>query len=82
MTTFRFEDMLVGLIGLVLLPMIAWRIVRGLREGRLPVYRTYLSREESGSKFAVLLALHVASFVLVGLIAADLLLGLGLKEAL
>jgi hypothetical protein len=76
------EDLLVGLIALALLPMIAWRVRRGLREGRLPLYRTYVSREEAGSKFGFLLALHAASFVLVAVIALDLLFQLGLKEAL
>ena len=76
------EDLLVGLIALALLPMIAWRVRRGLSEGRLPLYRTYVSRDEAGSKFGLLLALHALSFVLVAVIAADLLFRLGLKEAL
>lgn len=70
-------DLLVGMAGVALLPMIAWRIWRGLKEGRLPLYRTYVSRDEAGSKFGLLLALHALSFVVVALIAADLLLGLG-----
>jgi hypothetical protein len=74
------EDLLVGLIGLILLPLIAWRIVRGLRTGRLPVYRSYMSREESGAKFNVLLALHALSFVLVAAMAADLLFNLGFRS--
>jgi hypothetical protein len=78
----RGEDLLVAAIGLALLPMIAWRIRRGLREGRLPLYRTYVSRDEAGSKFGLLLALHALSFVVVAVIAADLLFQLGLKEAL
>jgi hypothetical protein len=78
----RPEDLFVGAIGLILLPLIGWRIVRGLREGRLPIYRTYLTREESGSRFGALLALHVASFVVVAAISFDLLFGLDLKEAL
>ncbi len=78
----RSEDLLVGLIAVALLPMIAWRIRRGLREGRLPLYRTYVERSEAGSKFNVLLGLHALSFVLVALIAADLIFQLGLKEAL
>jgi hypothetical protein len=73
------EDLFVGLVGLALLPLIAWRIRRGLKEGRLPLYRTYLSRDEAGSKFGLLLGLHVLSFVAVAVIAADLLLGLGLR---
>ena len=82
MTTSRSEDLLVGLIGLVLLPLIANRVLRGLRDGRLPIYRTYLSREENGTKFAALLGLHLLSFVVVATIAADLLLNLGIREAL
>ena len=78
----RSEDLLVGALALALLPLIAWRVIRGLKEGRLPLYRTYVGRGESGSKFAVLLALHALSFVLVALIAADLIFQLGLKEAL
>jgi hypothetical protein len=52
-----------------------------LKEGRLPLYRTYVAREE-GSKFALLLGLHALSLVLVAGIAADLLFQLGLKEKL
>jgi hypothetical protein len=76
------EDLLAGLIAAALLPLIAWRIRRGLREGRLPLYRTFVERDEAGSKFGLLLALHALSFVLVALIAADLLFQLGLKEPL
>lgn len=76
------EDLLAGLIAAALLPLIAWRIRRGLKEGRLPLYRTFVGRDEARSKFGLLLALHALSFVLVAVIAADLLLQLGLKEAL
>jgi hypothetical protein len=75
------EDLLVGLIAAALLPLIALRVRRGLKEGRLPLYRTYVERGEAGSKFGLLLALHALSFVVVALIAADLLFQLGLKEA-
>jgi hypothetical protein len=76
----RSEDLLVGAIALALLPMIAWRIRRGLKEGRLPLYRTYVSRDEAGSKFGLLLVLHALSFAMVAAIAADLLLDLGLRS--
>lgn len=76
------ENLLVGLIALVLAALIARRIWRGQRDGRLPIRRTYLTREESRAKFAVLLALHALTLVLLLLIAADLLLGLGLRNAL
>lgn len=76
------ENLLVGIIALALLPVIGWRIWRGLREGQLPVYRTRLHRADSGAKFAILLGLHALAFLLVALVAADLLLGLGLRERL
>ena len=82
MTTFRSEDLLVGIIGLILLPLIATRVIKGLREGRLPLYRTYVRREEDGAKFAMLLGVHSLSFVIVAAISADLLFNLGLREAL
>ncbi|HEX8467168.1 MAG TPA: hypothetical protein VF620_05135 [Allosphingosinicella sp.] len=75
------EDLLVGLIALALVPLIAWRVRRGLKDGRLPLYRTYVRRDQ-GSKFALLLGLHALSLVLVAGIAADLLFQLGMKEAL
>jgi hypothetical protein len=78
----RSEELIVGLVALALLPLIGWRIVRGLRDGRLPIYRTYLDRAHSRSKFGLLLALHAISLVLIAVVAADLLLGLGLRDAL
>jgi len=80
--TFQGENLVVGLVALALLPIIGWRILRGLKGGQLPVYRTRLQREESGSKFAVLLGLHALAFLLIALVAADLLFGLGLRERL
>jgi hypothetical protein len=78
----RVENLLVGLVALALLPVIGLRIWRGLREGRLPVYRTYLNRDEGAAKFNVMLGLHALSFVLIALVAADLLFNLGLREML
>lgn len=77
--TFQDENFLVGLIALVLLPLIALRIWRGVRDGRLPIYRTYHNRAESAAKFNVLLALNAIGFLLIALIVADLLLGLGFR---
>ena len=78
----RSEELIVGLVALALLPLIGWRIVRGLRDGRLPVYRTYLNRGEAPGKFNFLLALHALSLAMIAVVAADLLLGLGLREAM
>jgi len=80
--TFNGENLLVGLIALALLPLIALRIWRGVRDGRMPIYRAHLDRAESAAKFNVLLALNAVAFLLIALVAADLLLGLGLRERL
>ena len=76
------ENLLVGLVALALLPLIGLRIWRGVRDGRMPIYRTYHDRADSAAKFNVLLALNAVAFLLIALAAADLLLGLGLRERL
>ena len=76
------ENLLVGLVAAALLPLIAWRILRGLREGRLPLYRAYIARGDGAAKFGVLLALHALSLLLIGLVAADLLFNLGIRDSL
>ncbi len=73
MTISRSEDLLVGLIALLLLPLIGHRILRALRTGRVPLYRTYLQREEGEAKFRLVVGLHALSFLVVAVIAADLL---------
>jgi hypothetical protein len=75
------ENLLVGLICLSLVPLVALRIHKGLSTGRLPVYRTYLNRDERPGKFYALLIIHALSLALVALIAADLLLGLGFRSS-
>ena len=82
MTTFRSEDLLVGFVALALVPLIAMRIVRGLRTGRMPLYRTHFERESGPAKFNFLLALHALSLIVIAAVAADLLFNLGLKERL
>ena len=74
------QDLLVGLIALAVVVLIARRIQRGLTDGRLPIYRTYVNRDEQPGRFRVMLFLHGLSLVLVAIVAADLLLGLGLRE--
>jgi hypothetical protein len=74
------DDLLVGVITLGLVPVIALRILRGVRTGRLPLYRTQITRDEDKAKFTALLALHAVSLLLVATISADLLLGLNLRS--
>ena len=78
----RTEELFVGLVAAALVPIIVLRILRGLRTGRLPLYRTYIRREDDRAKFAVLLVLHAATLGLSAFIAVDLLFNLGLKESL
>jgi hypothetical protein len=74
------EDLLVGAIAAIVAGMILNRIVRGVREGRLPLYRTYIGREAGTAKFNTVLALHILSLLAVAWIALDLLFGLNLKD--
>lgn len=76
------ENLLVGIVALALLPLIAGRILRGLKEQRLPLYRSYVRRSDGAAKFTLLLALHAVSFLVVAAVAADLLLDLGLRSRL
>ena len=74
------ENLVVGLVALALLPVIGWRIWRGLKQGELPLYKTRIDRSVGAGKFNFLLVLHILVFLLIAVVAADLLLGLGLKE--
>ena len=76
------EELFVGLVALALVPLIAWRIVRGVRDGQLPLYRTRVGREIGAARFNLLLGLHALSLVVVLVVAVDLLLGLGLRDRL
>lgn len=80
--SFQGENLLVGLIALALLPLVGLRIWRGVRDGRIPIYRGTQERAESPARFNVMLGLNALAFLLIALVAADLLLGLGLKERL
>ena len=73
------SDFMVGVLAAFLVLLIGVRIFRGLQAGRIPIYRTYLDRDQDPAKFNLLVALHVASMLIVGAIAADLLFALNLK---
>ena len=76
------DELLVGVIALILVPLIGSRILRGVRTGRLPLYRTHILREDDRAKFGFLLALHGLSLLVIAAIAVDLLFNLDLKERL
>ena len=74
------ENMLLGVIALVVAVLLARRIAQALRTGQVPIYRTRISREEAGpAKFAALVGLNGLALILMLVIAADMLLGMGLR---
>lgn len=77
MTTFRSEETLVGIITLAAVPWIVWILRRGVREGRLPIGKAYVRRDERPGAFRTLFAFYVAAALMMAFIAADLLVGLG-----
>jgi hypothetical protein len=78
----RGEDLIGGLFALALLPVIGWRIWHGVRHGQLSLYRAPVARSDGAAKFTVLLVLHVLVFLLVAAMAAEFLVGIGLRRAL
>ena len=81
MTTFRSEDTLVGIIAaVVVVPWTVWTISRGLRDGKLPIGRAYVRRDERAAPFWVLLALYVAAAGMAVFISLDLLFGPTLRK--
>jgi hypothetical protein len=74
------DEILVGVLALVLAGLLVRRIVVALRSGEVPLYRQRMSRDEAGEgKFIALLVLNGLGAVALALIGADLLVGLGLK---
>ena len=80
MTTFRSEDVLVGLIALGAVPWIGWIILRGMRHGRLPIGRTQVLREERAGAFNALLGFYAVAALGMAVIAVDLIFGLDLRN--
>ena len=74
----RGDELVVGLVALLLVPWIAWTMVRGLRDGRLPIARSHVERAERRGAFHVLLGLYGLVLLLVAAIAVDLLFGIRL----
>ena len=78
--TGRAEELFVGAICIVLALLLLRRIGQALRTGEIPLYRTRLTRAEAGgARFFTLVAINAGLFVLLFVIAADLLLGLGFR---
>ena len=74
MTTFRSEDLIVGIVSLGLVPWIGWTVQRGVRAGRLPIGRAYVARAERPGAFHVLLVAYAVAAIGAAAIGFDLLL--------
>ena len=74
------EEVLVGIVALLGTVALAWRVLGAIRTGEVPLYRSRLKRAEAGSaKFHALVSLNALAMIALLVIAADLLLGLGLR---
>ena len=80
MTTFRSEEGLVGLFAIaVVAPWIAWTLSRGIRDGRLPISRGYVAREERPGAYKMLLCFYLLSAAMAIVVALDLLFGVDVR---
>lgn len=78
--TGRAEELFVGALCVILALLLLRRIARALQTGEVPLYRTRLNRAEAGeAKFWVVMAVNAGVFVLLFVIAADLLLKLNFR---
>jgi hypothetical protein len=76
MTIFRSEDTLVGIVALGVVPWIGWTLLRGIREGRLPIVRSHVLRAERPQAFLALFGLYLLAGAAMAWIGLDLLIGL------
>ena len=79
MTIFRSEEGLVGLIAFALIPWIGWTVRRGLKDGKLPIGRSYVRRDERPGAYRALLGLWLAMAVISAMIGLDLLFGFDVR---
>ena len=76
MTISHSEDLLVGIIaGALVVPWTVWILVRGVRDGRLPIGREHVRRDERAPPFWVLFALYAGAAAMALFISLDLLFG-------
>ncbi len=78
MTTFRSDELFMGIVSLAAAPWILWTVQRGVRLGKLPIGRDYVLREERAGAFNVLLALYIVAAAMMAFIGLDLLFGITL----
>lgn len=77
----RGAELIVGIGCAVLALLILKRIAEALRTGEIPLYRRRMRRAEAGdARFFTLVALNAGLFVLLFVIAADLVFALGFRD--
>jgi hypothetical protein len=69
------EDTLVALVALGVIPWIYLTVRRGLRDGRLPLGRVHVVRDERPGAFKALLWSYAVAAALMAYIALNLLSG-------
>lgn len=70
------DELLIGALCLaVIAPWIGWTLWRGFRQGRLPIGRGYVERDERPAPFTALLASYVIALALIVFVGLDLLFG-------
>ena len=75
-------DLFTGIVALVVAGLLVKRVVVALKDGIVPLYKTRLTRAEAGEgKFLALVGLNALGALAMLAIGADLLFGLGLREA-
>lgn len=73
-------DLIVGIGCAILALLILKRVGDAFRTGEIPLYRSRLRRQEAGDgRFFTLVAINAGLFVLLFVIAADLIFGLGFR---
>lgn len=79
MTPLSAEDVLVGLFALGVVPWIGWTLARGLREGKLPIGRVHVRRDERPGGYRILLAFWATMALGSAMIMLDLLFGIEVR---
>ncbi|MBW0145808.1 hypothetical protein [Sphingomicrobium clamense] len=76
-------DLFTGIVALIVAGLLVKRVVVAMRDGIIPLYKTRMTREEAGeAKFKTLVALNMVGALAMFAIGSDLLLDLGLRDAL
>ena len=76
-------DIFTGIVALVVAGVLVKRVVLALKDGVVPLYKTRMTRAEAGEgKFLALVGLNAFGALAMAAIGFDLLIGLGLREAL